>query len=147
MNIENIIYSVIIILIVYIFILIFANIVKYKFGTGYKLKKYIYLFVFAFGTGIFFHMNIEILNFFGRYGGFVKASINMVIAFTIVKSIDILFNDYNIFNRKSEKLPKLVRSLFIFSCMGIVILIILKVNLLKLISPNFNTSSIYSTCE
>lgn len=144
MDINNIIYSVVIIFFTYILLLVFANILKHKIGMLYNLRKYIYIFIITFGINIVLKFNGEIENYLGKYGNIVTALLNIVIAFAVIKMFDIAFNDLNIFKRKREKLSKLVRSLFVFGFTGVILLIILKVNLGVNLATIVTTSAVLS---
>jgi small-conductance mechanosensitive channel len=144
MDISSILYSIAIIFCTYIVILIIANILKHKIGMIYNLRKYIYIFIITFGVNIVLRFNSEIENYLGKYGNIVNALLNIVIAFALIKMVDIVFNDLNIMKRKSEKLSKLVRSLFVFGCTGLILLIILKVNLGVNLTTIVTTSAVLS---
>lgn len=144
MEISNVLYSVVILFISYIILLIIANFLKHKMGMIFRLRRYIYYFILVFGVNIFFRFNGEILGSLGNYSGIVMAVSNILFAFISIKLVDIIINDFNILNRKSEKLPKLVRSLFIFCWTLIILLIVLKINLGVNLTTIVTTSAVLS---
>ena len=125
----------------YVVMVALVKIFRVRKDKMYKLKRYINMLTFlAFIDTIVLISD----NLLGKYMNMFLAATNIAAAFSVIKLIDSIINDGTIFFRNGEKPPKLVRSLYIFIIMLIVVIGVMKINLGVNLTAIVTTSAVLS---
>ncbi len=125
----------------YICIVALVKIFRVRREKMYKLKRYINMLTLLAGVDT---LALISDNLFGKYMNMLLAVTNIVAAFSVIKLADSFINDGPIFLRNREKPPKLVRSLYIFILMLVVVIGVMKINLGVNLTAIVTTSAVLS---
>lgn len=125
----------------YVVMVALVKVFRVRKEKMYKLKRYINLLTLLAGFDTLVLISDNLL---GKYMNMFLAATNIAAAFSVIKLMDSLINDGPVFLRNREKPPKLVRSLYIFIVMLIVVIGVMKVNLGVNLTAIVTTSAVLS---
>lgn len=125
----------------YVVMVALVKVFRVRKEKMYKLRRYINMLTLLAGVDTLVLISDNLL---GKYMNMFLAATNIAAAFSVIKLMDSIINDGPVFLRNREKPPKLVRSLYVFIGMLIVVIGVMKVNLGVNLTAIVTTSAVLS---